>query len=773
MVRFHAFSIFTGSQEPTPTQKQTSMKRIFTFLFALLSACTFSAYAAIVDGTCGDNLTWTLNTKDSTLTISGTGEMTTSYPAPWYDYRSYIKYVTLPDGLTSIGGEAFRECSGLTSITIPNSVTSIGSSAFENCSSLTSVTLGNSVTSIEYYAFYGCSSLTSVTIPNSVTSIGIQAFTDCSSLTSVTIGNSVTNVGARAFEGCTGLTSVTIGNSVTSIGSYTFQNCSSLTSITIPNSVTSIGGHAFAYCSGLTSVTLGSGVTSIGAYAFRDCTGLTSITIPNSVTSIGEMAFYGCSGFPVENNLRYADTYLVEAVDKTLSTYSIKEGTKWIGSYAFSDCTGLTSITIPNSVTSIGERAFDGCDGLTSPIYNTHCFAYMPCSYKGAYIIPEGIKQIAGGAFKGCSGLTSITIPNSVTSIGGYAFYECSSLTSITIPDRVTSIGGYAFEFCESLTSIAIPNSVTSIGTLAFAYCSGLTSVTLGSGVTSIGYATLKYCDNIQELTAYMPIPPSAAGCGLNQTSCTLYVPAEYLEAYQNAEWWEDFKEIRAIVSNWDVEFVDWDGSILATMKVPDGEAATAPADPTREGYTFIGWDKDFSSVTEDMTITALYQINRYGVRFYDWDDTLLKIDSVDYQSAATAPADPTREGYTFIGWDKDFSSITADLDVYAQYEAGADKEFEVIFSDQDDNELSAQTVTLRVPLAPQIAGFTFLYWLPVAEPVEDVITLQAVYGSDTPTEAPEVYVNPSNPAQKLIRNGQVYILHEEKMYTISGQVVK
>ena len=103
------------------------------------------------------------------------------------------------------------------------------------------------------------------------------------------------------------------------------------------------------------------------------------------------------------------------------------------------------------------------------------------------------------------------------------------------------------------------------------------------------------------------------------------------------------------------------------------------------------------------------------------------------------------------------------------------DKDLTIIFSDQDNNELSAQTVTLRVPLAPEIKGFTFLYWLPVAEPVEDVITLQAVYKSnnDTPTEAPEVFVNPANPAQKLIRNGQVYILHEEKMYTISGQVVK
>ena len=447
------------------------MKRIFTFFFALLSACTFSTYAAIVEGTCGDNLTWTLNTKDSTLTILGTGKMTNydyswDYYSPWYDYKIYIKYVTLPDGLTRIGAEAFSGCDGLTSITIPNSVTSIG---------------------------YG------------------------------------------AFEDCHGLTSVTIGSGVTTIGNYAFKYCSSLTSITIGNSVTSIGDEAFGHCERLTSVTIPESVTSIGSWAFAYCSGLTSITIPNSVTSIGSCVFYGCSG---------------------------------------------------------------------------------------------------------------------------------------------------------------------------------LTSVTIGSGVTSIGEEAFGYCNKIQEVTAYMPTPPDAKDCGMNHTNTTLYVPAEYLEAYQNAVWWEDFAKIRAIGSDWDVEFVDW-------------------------------------------------------------DDTLLKTDSVDYQSAATAPADPVREGYTFIGWDKDFSSITADLDVYAQYEVGADKEFEVIFSDQDNNELSAQTVTLRVPLAPEIEGFTFLYWQPVAAPINDMITIQAVYESNSPAAAPEVYVNPANPAQKLIRNGQVYILHEEKMYTISGQVVK
>ena len=268
------------------------MKKISIFLLALFASAGITQ-AAIVDGSCGANLTWSLNTQDSTLTISGSGEMTNWHGdpdfAPWYDYKSYIKYVSLPDGITSIGDWAFRDCSGLTSIEIPNRVTSIGSDAFDGCSGLTSVTIGNRVTSIGNTAFSYCTGLTSVTIPNSVTSIGDYAFYECYHLTSVTIGNSVTSIGSSAFGGCSGLTSVAIPSSVTIIGEGAFFLCNGLTSVTIPNSVTSIGSSAFLNCSGLTSVTIGNSVTGIGDKAFKDCTGLTSVTnyatTPQSINS--------------------------------------------------------------------------------------------------------------------------------------------------------------------------------------------------------------------------------------------------------------------------------------------------------------------------------------------------------------------------------------------------------------------------------------------------------------------------------------------------------
>ena len=307
----------------------------------------------------------------------------------------------------------------------------------------------------------------SVTIPSTVTYNGTTY--------------SVTSIGGRAFYLCSGLTSVTIPNSVTSIGRQAFYYCTGLTPITIPNSVTSIGDEAFYYCTGLTSITIPNSVTSIGEHAFYNCSGLTSVTIPNSVTSIGEYAFYNCSGLPVENNLRYADTYLVGAVDKTLSTYSIKKGTKWIGTSAFSSCSGLTSITIPNSVTSIGENAF----------YD-------------------------------CSGLTSVTIPNSVMSIGEGAFCKCSGLTSVTIGNSVTSIGEYAFVDCSGLTSITIPNSVTSIGEYAFCYCSGLTSI-----------------------TSLAEVPPSLGNSAFYNVSTKTPVYVCAVSAYQSAEGWKAFTNIQ------------------------------------------------------------------------------------------------------------------------------------------------------------------------------------------------------------------------------------
>lgn len=300
--------------------------------------------------------------------------------------------------------------------------------------------------------------------------------------------------------------------------------------------------------------------------------------------------------------------------------------------------------------------------------------------------------------------------------------------------------------------------------------------MTIGKNVISIEDYAFNDCRNLNSITCRAVTPPTLGGYVFNNVnkSIPLYVPATSIEAYQNALFWEDFTNIQATpIQNPIVKFIDWDGTVLSSAEVEEGTAATPPADPTRKGYTFIGWDKDFSNITEDLIVTAQYKINRYKVDFKDWNEAILKSDSVNWNTAAVAPTNPSRLGYTFTGWDKEFSNITTDLVVTAQYEYGVRTDFTINFNTKDGDEILSNSVVIKVPIAPEIDNFTFLRWEVVGGALTDTIEIQAVYQANTPTSAPEVVTNPANPAQKLIREGNVYILKGDKTYTLQGQVVQ
>ena len=350
------------------------------------------------------------------------------------------KYLTIKDGILS---KCKKEA---VHITIPEGVTEIGHEAFKGNESLVSVAIPEGVTEIGHGTFRGCASLASVTIPEGVTEIGWDAFYGCKSLASLAIPEGVKKIGGWAFGNCASLASVTIPEGVTEIGWYAFDGCTSLASVTIPEGVTEIGDRAFDGCTSLASVTIPEGVTEIGDRAFGDCESLASVTIPPSVTKIGKLAFQGCAIEELNHPCLTIKDGLAAQNDKLLYLANAK----------------ATEITIPEGVTEIGWDAFYGCKSLAS------------------LAIPEGVTKIGGNAFGDCASLASVTIPPSVTKIDNYAFRSCTSLASVTIPASVTEIGMEAFRDCASLASVTIPEGVTIIGLWAFQNCTSLAEITFG-----------------------------------------------------------------------------------------------------------------------------------------------------------------------------------------------------------------------------------------------------------------------------------------------------
>ena len=421
--------------------------------------------------------------------------------------------VTIPDSVTSIGDDAFENCRSLkgvyitdiaawcaidfgssdsnplycahnlylngelvTELVIPEGVTSIGSSAFYNSSSLTSVTIGDGVTSIGSSAFSGCINITTATMP----AIAIDYIPQDNLQTAIITGGD--SIGDSAFRDCSSLTNIAIPDSVTSIGEYAFSGCNSLDRVYITDiaawctidfycSSWSYSGSKYyetsnplcyahnLYLNGelVTELAIPEGVTSISEGAFYNCSGLTSVTIPNSVTSIGGYAFEGCDNIiQIENGVSYADKWAIRCDDSATSV-ELRANTVGIANSAFSDCSSLKSVTIPDGVTSIGDYAFEFCRSLTS------------------ITIPDSVTSIGRSAFYGCDNI--IQIENGVSYVDKWAIDCDTSVISVELRTDTVGIGDYALYRCSSLTSITIPDSVTSIGRSAFYLCRSLETV--------------------------------------------------------------------------------------------------------------------------------------------------------------------------------------------------------------------------------------------------------------------------------------------------------
>lgn len=530
--------------------------------------------------------------KCNNLTSVTIPESVISINSVAFGYCSSLTSVTIPNSVTFIGSFAFEYCNQLTSITIPNSVTEIGWSAFVGCTALADITMSNSVSAIGLetfddtpwfknqpdglvYAgsvaykykgtmpdgtsitlkdgtlgiaggvFMGCTGLTSITIPNTVSYIGTHAFKDCTGLTSITIPDIVTYIGRHAFYGCTGLTSIIIPNSVRTIGDAAFRYCSSLTSVVLPNSLKKIDTNTFQNCYALTNINIPDSVTIIALHAFTDCSSLTSLTIPSSVSSIGQYAFSRCSSLTsitVASDNPYFDSRencnaIINSESNVLCfgcSNSFIPNTVTAIDYGAFWGAGITSISLPNSVTEIYSDAFSECTSISkitvaddNPKYDSrnNCNAI--------------IETASNTLVVGCK---NTFIPNTVTVIGQRAFRGHSELTSIAIPNSITLIDEYAFFQCNGLSSVAIPNSVTSIKSDAFRECESLRRVSLGSSVSYLAERSF-YSDSIKTVYCYATTPPQVASGSAfsNYLQTPLHVPAGCTSIYSYHSFWKRF----------------------------------------------------------------------------------------------------------------------------------------------------------------------------------------------------------------------------------------
>ena len=458
-----------------------------------------------------------------------------------------VSALTIPEGVKSIGNNAFRGCSALKTITIPGSVSSIGEETFKDCSLTTvqyKITLAqwlqmdniprlfSSVKTITLSDVVDLKAMSVLVIPDGVSRIGKYALDGLHSLTSITIPNSVKVIDDMAFSSLRSIATVQYKGTLAQWCQmdndvFIFQNASTITMSDVAN------------LKAMTALKIPDGVTRIGKNAFYACRGLKTVTIPESVRSIGEKAFYLCN----IKTVQYKGT-LVQWCQMDNDVF-ILQNASTITMYDVADLKAMTALTIPDTVTRIGKSAFKGCGRLISvtipkSVTSIGDYAFADCSGIMTVILPDSVKSIGDKAFYDCKSLKTVqykgtfaqwcqmdndsallinakaitmfdmadlkaadtlTIPNNIKNIGKSAFYGCSGLMSVTISESVKNIGGSAFYGCSGLTSITIPKGVESIGDEAFRGCIEITSVTISEGVKSIGESAFYGCNKLTAVT--------------------------------------------------------------------------------------------------------------------------------------------------------------------------------------------------------------------------------------------------------------------------------
>lgn len=603
--------------------------------------------------------------------------------------------VTIPESVTSIGKEAFKNCTELTSVVwkarkCANFSNSAYSPQFNTCPNITSFTFGENVEKIPAYLCSGITQISEISIPESVTYMGRAAFKECPGITSVrwnarTCTDFTSAENSAGFNTCPNITAFAFGENVEKIPAYLCFGMERLTEIILPQKTTTLGNGVFKNCIGLQSISIPLSTTTIGADAFNDCMALTS-AIWNArwcsdFTSSPFNASPNIASFTFGEGVERIPAFLcrgLEAIDEI----TLPEGATYIGAEAFSGCSGVTVVNLGNSLTNIGSKAFYGC------------------------------------------GLSTVSIPMSLTSIGAEAFGDCIRLKSVIWDARNCS--DFATSFPETVTAFTFGKNVRLIPSGICQDMALIDSISIPSTVTHIGDFAFYGCDGLERIISSASIPPTISETTFEDYTTKLYVPIGSKTRYHEADYWSNFTDLRndgasyTIVLSTDIE----KGSVSGGGLYEDGEIVRISATP-KVGYLFARWSDGNTenprkiTVESELSLTAEFTaVCRLSVLSNDATMGTVKGSGEYAESTIVILSALPNEGFQFARWNDgstenprpmtvmDDTELTAEFLPLHSLSVTADATTDIV---EGSGEYAEGTVVILSALPNE--GFQFARW--------------------------------------------------------------